>query len=233
MSVIRLQKGMKQYHMGDTVVNALDGVDLDIQRNDFLAIIGASGSGKSTLMHALGLMDQLSKGDLFFEGENITHLKQAARATLRSQKIGFVFQSFNLLPRLSIVDNVLLPAQYVRRPNPPTQDDALELLKRVGMDHRASHTPSELSGGERQRVAIARALINKPSLILADEPTGNLDSQNVINILNLFQELHSEGQTIALVTHDWEVAKTAKSYIRMRDGQIIERGERAMEDTQP
>lgn len=222
MSVIAIKDAVKEYVMGESRVRALDGVDMSIEQGDFIAIIGASGSGKSTLMHALGLMDCLTSGSMYFEGKDITTMRDASRATLRSRKIGFVFQSFNLLPRLNVVDNVLLPAQYARNNHPATHEDALHALERVGMEHRAEHKPSELSGGERQRVSIARALINKPSLILADEPTGNLDSKNVERILNLFKELHSEGQTIALVTHDNHVASVAENFIRMFDGNIIE-----------
>ncbi len=208
--------------MGDSLVRALNGVDLEIRKGDFLAIVGSSGSGKSTLMHALGLMDTLTSGTLHVNEQETSKLNSAQRATLRSQEIGFVFQTFNLLPRLTIENNVLLPAQYSRRAHPAKLPDAIAVLERVGMAHRIGHKPNELSGGERQRVSIARALINKPSLILADEPTGNLDSQNMVNILKLFTDLNAEGQTIIIVTHDPDVAKNARNFIRMRDGQIIE-----------
>lgn len=220
--MITLRQAVKEYRMGTSTVRALDGVDLTIEKGDFIAIIGASGSGKSTLMHTLGLMDSLTEGTLHFHDRDTTRLSSAQRATLRSQEIGFVFQSFNLLPRINVLDNVLLPAQYARSSNTATTEDAEAALERVGMAHRKTHKPNELSGGERQRVSIARALINKPSLILADEPTGNLDSLNVTRILSLFETLNQEGQTLLLVTHDQDVARHARHYIRMLDGKIVD-----------
>jgi putative ABC transport system ATP-binding protein len=212
----------KRYRMGNETVNALDGLDLDIEPGELLAIIGSSGSGKSTLMHVLGFMDRPSSGDMIFEGEQVADIPPSKRAALRSTRIGFVFQSFNLLPRLSVLGNVLLPVSYSRRSEGNRKERAEAALDRVGMAHRMRHQPSQLSGGERQRVAIARALINQPGLILADEPTGNLDSANVNRILQLFQELREEGNTMALVTHDDHVASFASRVIRMRDGNIIE-----------
>ena len=228
MEIISLTSALKTYRMGDEVVYALNSTDLTITPGSFMAIEGASGSGKSTLMHVMGLMDQLTEGNMIFEGEEVTGIPHRQRATLRSRRIGFVFQNFNLLPKLTVLQNVLLPTQYLRQREKPGQADAIKQLERVGMEHRAKHKPSQLSGGERQRTAIARALINQPALILADEPTGNLDSENVQNILQLFAELHEEGQTIALVTHDPEVASKAKQRIYMKDGRIINRNQSVM-----
>ncbi len=220
--VYELKSLRKDYRMGEETVHALDGIDLRITPGELLAIIGSSGSGKSTLMNMLGLMDRPSGGEMIFEGKDIARLSGWKRAELRSTRIGFIFQTFNLLPRLSVLENVLLPVSYSRRRMPRRKERAREALDRVGMVHRIGHRPAQLSGGQRQRVAIARALINRPGLILADEPTGNLDSANVNRILELFQELQSEGNTMALVTHDDHVASYASRIIRMMDGKIIE-----------
>ncbi len=201
-------------------MHALAGVNLQINEGEFAAVIGPSGSGKSTLMHLLGFMARPTSGRLLFEGEDVSHLNSSEQAGYRARKLGFVFQAFNLLPRLTVTENVLLPVTYARAAVPGARQRVAEVLERVGLGHRAKHRPSQLSGGERQRVAIARALINRPRLILADEPTGNLDSQNVDRVLTLFQELHAEGQTIVLVTHDHAVAATAKRQIRMANGQV-------------
>lgn len=218
-----LQGVSKEYPMGDTVVRALDTVDLEIQRGDYMAILGPSGSGKSTLMHILGFMDSPSGGRLVFDGRDVTTISRSERATTRARDIGFVFQSFNLLSRLSVVENVLLPTQYARVhwENPLKRVE--ETLSTVGLSHRVGHRPNQLSGGERQRVAIARALINQPKLILADEPTGNLDSRNSANILDLFDQLAGLGNTIVLVTHDPAVASHATRIIEVLDGKISER----------
>ena len=222
MDVIRTTNLRKTYKIGSEVVNALDGVSVSIQQGELVAITGSSGSGKSTLMHVLGFMDKPTSGEIFFGEENVTHLSKSQRATLRSRKIGFVFQSFNLLPRLSVIENVLLPTHYARRMDKGRRDRAAAVLERVGMGHRQKHTPLELSGGERQRVAIARSLINEPRLILGDEPTGNLDSKNVDRIMDLFGELKAEGNTLAIVTHDPHVASFCDRVIRMKDGLVIE-----------
>lgn len=220
--IFELQGLRKTYEMGSETVHALDGVDLSIFDREFIAVIGTSGSGKSTLMHLLGFMDSPSSGLMRFEGEDVSSIGGSRRAVLRSSRIGFVFQAFNLLPRLNVLDNVLLPLVYARTAQLDSAERGVDALERVGMAHRATHTPNQLSGGERQRVAIARALINRPRLILADEPTGNLDSKNRGRIMELFGSLMNEGITLAMVTHDNEVAEYAERRIRMQDGKIVE-----------
>lgn len=220
-ALIELENVRRTYQVGTEAVHALDGVDLQIDEGEFVAIAGTSGSGKSTLMHMIGLMDRPDSGQMRFEGQDVTRLSSSAQATLRARKLGFVFQAFNLLPRLTVMENVLLPVTYARAGFQDAKERAVDTLERVGLSHRAKHRPGQMSGGERQRVAIARALINRPRLILADEPTGNLDTQNVERILTLFKELNAEGQTIILVTHDRDVAATAHRQIRMADGKII------------
>ena len=210
----------KHYDMGENVVRALDGVDLRIGEGEFTAILGPSGSGKSTLMHLLGFLDQPSGGEMYFDGENVSGIGPNERAMIRADKIGFVFQTFNLLPRLSVLANVMLPTSYSRTPQEGQRDRALSALERVGMADRAGHRPSQLSGGQRQRVAIARALMNEPRLILADEPTGNLDSATARSILELFQELNGQGRTVLLVTHDEKVARYTRRQIHVLDGRI-------------
>ncbi|MGC6424956.1 MAG: ABC transporter ATP-binding protein [Lentimonas sp.] len=221
-TIFELSDLRRTYVVGGESVHALDGIDLTIRDREFIAVIGTSGSGKSTLMHMLGFMDSPTSGQMVFESKNVTSIDGSIRARLRANRIGFVFQSFNLLPRLSVLENVLLPLNYGKSKVPNKRDLGLEVLDRVGMGHRASHTPNQLSGGERQRVAIARSLINKPRLILADEPTGNLDSKNRGLIMDLFTSLLDEGITLALVTHDDVVAEYAGRRIRMQDGKIIE-----------
>lgn len=220
--VFQLSAIRRTYVVGTEQVHALDGVDLEIRDREFIAVVGTSGSGKSTLMHTLGFMDSPSSGQMFFEGEDVSNISRSRRARLRATRIGFVFQSFNLLPKLSVLENVLLPLIYGRSRVENKKELGLSALERVGMEHRATHRPSQLSGGERQRVAIARALTNRPRLILADEPTGNLDTKNRGRIMDLFGSLLEEGITLALVTHDNEVAQYAKRRIRMQDGKIVE-----------
>ena len=219
--LIELHDVRKTYRVGDEDVHALAGVNLTIAPGEFVAIIGPSGSGKSTLMNLLGFMDRPTSGGFKFEGQDVSQLSTSEQATHRARKLGFVFQAFNLLPRLSVLENVLLPLTYARTRDAAGSRRAADVLERVGLSHRAKHRPNQLSGGERQRVAIARALINQPKLILADEPTGNLDGQNVERLLTLFKELHAEGQTIILVTHDTNVAATANRQIRMQDGRVV------------
>jgi len=201
-------------------VMALKGVNLQIDAGGFTAIMGSSGSGKSTLMHIAGLLDYLSEGRYLFEGNEVSSLTENQMAEIRNQRIGFVFQSFNLLPRCSAVENVALPMLYRRPPIAGHRSKAMSCLEMVGMAHRADHLPRQLSGGQQQRVAIARALVNDPGLILADEPTGNLDTATGKGILNLLHALNKKNMTIVLVTHDAEVARTARHRIILRDGRI-------------
>jgi len=205
--------------MGSQKVSALDGVDFRIEKGEFVAIMGPSGSGKSTLMNLLGCLDLPSSGIYRLENLDIQHLKSDQLAEVRNRRIGFVFQSFNLLPRATALENTELPLLYGRVPK--STEIAFQALERVGLAHRAKHKPTELSGGECQRVAIARALVNGPAIILADEPTGNLDSVTGKEILALFLELNQEGVTLILVTHEQEIAQQAKRIIQMRDGKII------------
>ena len=205
--------------MGSRKVSALDGVDFRIKKGEFVAIMGPSGSGKSTLMNLLGCLDLPSSGIYRLENLDIQHLKSNQLAEVRNRRIGFVFQSFNLLPRVTALENTELPLLYGRVPK--STEIAFQALERVGLAHRAKHKPTELSGGECQRVAIARALVNGPAIILADEPTGNLDSVTGKEILALFLELNQEGATLILVTHEQEIAQQAKRIIQMRDGKII------------
>ena len=210
----------KEYLMGDSVVHALAGVDLQIEAGEFVSITGASGSGKSTLMHILGCLDRPTSGTLRFNGETISALNDKQLARIRNQHIGFVFQTFNLINRTTALDNVLVPLVYTRRAF--AKKAAKEALERVGLGKRSRHRPSEMSGGECQRVAIARAIVNKPRLLLADEPTGNLDTRTGEQIMQIFHELHDEGITILLVTHEIDVAVQADRMIHMKDGKVVE-----------
>ena len=219
--VIRVEGVRKLYKMGDNVVHALRGVDLTAERGEMIAIMGASGSGKSTLMNILGCLDTPTTGSYWLDGTRVDGLSRNVLADLRNQKLGFVFQGFNLLARTSALDNVELPLLYDRANRwKDTQDRAAEALRRVGLGDRFDHQPSELSGGQQQRVAIARALVTEPTLLLADEPTGNLDSHTTVEIMALFQELNDQGITIMLVTHEQDVARYAKRIIEVRDGRI-------------
>ena len=214
--------------MGDQIVHALDHVSLDIDEQDFVAIVGASGSGKSTFMNLIGCLDQATSGSYHLAGENVEVMDADALADIRSRRIGFVFQQFNLLPRTSALDNVALPLLYAR--NGPLAhldqqariDPARVRLEQVGLGKRLTHTPAELSGGQQQRVAIARALVNDPVLILADEPTGALDSKTSVEVLELLTRLNQQGMTVVVVTHSLEVAAYAKRQITFRDGQIVD-----------
>lgn len=220
--VIELVDAYKIYRMGDEDVHALDGVSLKIHRGEFIAILGPSGSGKSTMMNMLGFMDTLTRGKMFFEGQDVSDIGASKRAWYRANRIGFIFQAFNLLPRLSVLENVMLPLTYSRVSRKEAEQRAREALSRVALDHRVTHIPSQLSGGERQRVATARALVNNPGVVLADEPTGNLDSKNVERTLNLLRSLRDSGLPVVMVTHDLEVAKATSRVVSMRDGKILE-----------
>jgi putative ABC transport system ATP-binding protein len=220
-SLIRLRAIDKTYPMGEKGVAALRGIDLDIEGGEFVAIMGPSGSGKSTLMNILGCLDNPSSGAYLLAGRDVSRLGERELARVRNREIGFIFQSFNLLPRASAIENVELPLVYAGIPARERRSRAEAALEAVRVAHRGRHHPSELSGGERQRVAIARALATRPRLLLADEPTGNLDSSNAEEILALFAEIHGSGNTVILVTHDGEVARKARRIIHIRDGRIV------------
>ncbi len=220
-NLLRCEKISKVYQMDSLAVPVLSDVNLVINKNDFMAIVGPSGSGKSTLMHLIGLLDTPTTGRVFLEGHDVSKLSEEKLAQLRNQKIGFVFQTFNLIPRTSALANVELPLIYAGVPDEERKKRSEEILVKMGLEKRIHHFPNQLSGGEQQRVAIARALVNHPSLILADEPTGNLDSKTGAQIIEIFKQLNKEGNTIVLVTHDLEVAKTTQRVVRIYDGKII------------
>ncbi len=220
--MIQIEDLTKTYVMGEETVTALDGVSLSIARGESIAIIGPSGSGKSTLMNILGGLDRPSRGRYRFEGDEVAHFSDDQLADFRNRRIGFVFQSFQLLPRLSALQNVELPMVYSGAAPRARRERAAELLERVGLGSRMGHRPNQLSGGQQQRVAIARSLANQPDLLLADEPTGALDSATGIEVLALFQKLNTEGLTVVLVTHDRGVADAARRRIAFRDGRVIE-----------
>ncbi|WGI17178.1 ABC transporter ATP-binding protein [Methanonatronarchaeum sp. AMET-Sl] len=209
----------KTYYLGEPV-HALDGVSLELPKGSYTAVMGPSGSGKSTLLNVLGCLDTPDSGELIIDGEDISKTNSKQRSKIRSKNIGFVFQTFNLMPRLTAAENITLPTQFTKNPLKTNDKKIKKLLKTVGLETRADHRPNQLSGGQRQRVAIARALINDPTLILADEPTGNLDTTTGNSIMNLFKELHKEGRTILLVTHEKEIAEHAERTIHMVDGKI-------------
>ena len=223
MPLIKLVEIYKTYHLGEVDVPVLKGISLAIERGEMVALMGVSGSGKTTLMNLLGCLDRPSSGEYWLDGQEISRLSSDQRALLRNQKIGFVFQSFNLLPRTSALDNVIMPLAYCARnlSDHECRQRGRAVLQRIGLEHRLDHEPSQLSGGQQQRIAIARALINQPPLLLADEPTGNLDSRTSEEILAMFQELNeTQGITIILVTHDALVASHAKRVVRIHDGMI-------------
>jgi len=220
--LITIQNMFKTYSMGDNAVHALDGISLDIGTGEFVAVMGASGSGKSTLLNILGCLDTPTQGIYLLDGLEVSRMSRAQLAGIRNQKLGFVFQNFTLLSRTSALENVELPTFYNNRfPSKLRRKRAEEMLERVGLGNRLDHTPAQLSGGQQQRVAIARALMNSPPVILADEPTGNLDTRSSIEIMDLFKQLNSDGITIVMVTHEEDIAACAKRRIMMRDGQII------------
>lgn len=219
-ALISLEKITKTYVLGDQVVHALKGVDLQIQRSDYIALMGPSGSGKSTLMNIIGCLDSPSTGNYWLNNHEVSKMSDASLSEVRNREIGFVFQTFNLLNRMNAVENVALPLVYAGVPKKIREERAREVLERVGLKDRMDHKPNELSGGQRQRVAVARALVNNPSLLLADEPTGNLDSKTSHEIMALFEEIHAGGNTIVLVTHEEDIAQHAKNVVRMKDGNI-------------
>jgi putative ABC transport system ATP-binding protein len=219
-SLIRLQGVTKTYDAGELAVQALRGIDLTVEKGQMIAIIGPSGSGKSTLMHILGCLDAPTEGTYRLDGRDVSTLSGFQLAAVRNQKIGFVFQTFNLLPKASLLRNVELPLLYAGVSGPARRERAQEALAQVGLGARAKHKPSELSGGQRQRAAIARALVNRPSLILADEPTGNLDSKTGVEILQIFHEMHARGETVVIVTHDPRIAEQCERVVQIVDGQI-------------
>ena len=224
--IIRLRGVDKTYAMGNAAVHALRGIDLAIEAGEFVGVMGPSGSGKTTLMDIVGCLSRPSGGAYEFDGRRVDQLDDAALARVRGERIGFVFQAFNLLPRLTAVENVELPLLYRRVPRARRRERALELLARVGLGARAAHRPGELSGGERQRVAIARALVNRPPVLLADEPTGALDTTTGDAIMDLIATLNREGHAVVLVTHDPRIAGRVRRIVRLRDG-VVERDERA------
>jgi putative ABC transport system ATP-binding protein len=223
MALIELRNVSRLYHLGGEEIRALDDVSLDIEAGEFISIIGPSGSGKSTLMHLLGCLDSPSRGTMKLDGTMIEHATPHQLARIRNQKIGFVFQSFNLLPKLNVLQNVELPMIYSGRPARERRANALEALKLVGLENRANHRPMQISGGQQQRAAIARALVNRPKIVFADEPTGNLDSATGETILAIFRQLSREGRTIVLVTHDPEIAAVTPRRIEIRDGKIADK----------
>ena len=218
--MIHVENITRTYDMHGAEVRALDGVSLDIAQGEFVAIMGPSGSGKSTLLNVLGCLDKPDAGSYVLDGQEVSGLDDEAISTVRNRKIGFIFQSFHLLPRLTVLENVLLPLRFTREPKPDVTARAKELLARVGLADRMDHRPTQLSGGQMQRAAIARSLILSPALLLADEPTGNLDSKSAADVLRLLDELHDQGQTIVLVTHDNEIAAHAPRHVRLRDGKV-------------
>jgi putative ABC transport system ATP-binding protein len=221
MTLIKMKGITKNYEMGEAMVHALRGIDLDVEGGEFLAIVGPSGSGKSTLMNLIGCLDRPTEGEYHLDGRKVDDLSDDDLAHIRNKSIGFVFQTFNLLPRTNCLHNVELPLLYSSISRKDREKRALSILERVGLGDRVYHNPNELSGGERQRVAIARALVNDPTIVLADEPTGNLDSKTGSEIMAIFSELNAEGKTIVLVTHEKYIAEYSRRVIYLRDGQVI------------
>jgi putative ABC transport system ATP-binding protein len=218
--LIRIRDLERRYDMGGEVIHALRGVSLSIRRNEYVAIMGPSGSGKSTMMNVLGCLDTPDAGEYWLNGQEVSRLADDALARVRNKEIGFVFQTFNLLPRATALHNVELPLIYAGLATRERRDRAVAALERVGLGNRMDHRPNELSGGQRQRVAIARALVNQPSILLADEPTGNLDSTTSADIMQVFGELHAMGQTVIMVTHEPDIAAFAERVVVLRDGRV-------------
>jgi len=218
--LIELKAVSKTFHLGKVALEALQGISLQFQAGELAAIVGASGSGKSTLLHILGCLDQPTSGDYLLDGENVAHLDDDTLSEIRNQKIGFVFQTFNLVPHLNIVENVEVPLLYMGARRQQRHELCMEAIEQVGIQHRWRHAPNELSGGERQRVAIARAIVHRPRVILADEPTGNLDSRTGAEILNVLGGLHEAGRTVIIVTHDPAIAQSASRRVLIKDGSL-------------
>lgn len=218
--IISLDKISRMYKMGDEIIQALKSVTLDIHKNEYVALMGPSGSGKSTLMNLLGCLDSPSSGSYILNGIDVSMMSDGELAEVRNKQIGFVFQTFNLLPRLSALDNVALPLVYAGDSKKVRSEKAADALHKVGLSDRMEHKPNELSGGQRQRVAIARALVNDPAIILADEPTGNLDTKTSVEIMGIFEKIHNAGNTVILVTHEPDIADHAHRIVRLRDGLV-------------
>lgn len=218
--LIEINQLRKNYEIGDLLVPALNGIDLKIDQNEYVAIMGPSGSGKSTLMNILGCLDTPSSGTYKFRGRNVSDLNDDGLSRMRNREIGFIFQNFNLLPKMTSLQNVELPLMYAGVPRAERRERAIEALEKVSLADRMDHKPSELSGGQRQRVAVARALVTKPGILLADEPTGALDSKTGVEIMSLFDELHKEGNTLIVITHEREVAEYSRRIIFIKDGVI-------------
>ena len=217
---VRLENLCKVYEMGDQKVHALAGVSAGFEKGSFWAIMGSSGSGKSTMLNILGCLDHPTRGRYLIEGRDVASLDDEAGSDIRNRRIGFVFQSFHLLPRLTVLENVLLPLRFHLEPPQDADAHARELLRRVGLEQRMAHRPAELSGGQMQRAAIARALVLRPAILLADEPTGNLDSKSAADVLRLIDDVHADGQTVVLVTHDNDIAARAPRQVKLRDGKV-------------
>ncbi|MDO5104944.1 ABC transporter ATP-binding protein [Capnocytophaga sp.] len=220
MNLLEIRDIKRDFKLGSEILNVLKGIHLDIKKGEYVALMGPSGSGKSTLMNILGCLDTPTSGEYFLNGKDVSKLSDGELADIRNKEIGFVFQTFNLMPRTTALDNVALPMVYAGIKKEKRQERAREVLELVGLADRMSHKPNELSGGQRQRVAVARALVNHPSIILADEPTGNLDSKTSYEIMALFDEIHQKGNTVILVTHEEDIAQHAHRIIRLRDGLI-------------
>ena len=221
MSLIEIKDIYKIYNPGENEVRALDGVSLTVERGEFIAIVGQSGSGKSTLMNMLGLLDVPTSGTYMLDGENVSHMTDDELSEIRNKQIGFIFQGFNLIPSLTAVGNVELPLVYRGMKKEERRKISVEALERVGLSHRLDHLPKQMSGGQQQRVAIARAVAARPPIILADEPTGNLDSHSGVEVMKILHELHNEGRTIILITRDNDIALEAQRVIRIQDGQVV------------